>query len=165
MFNSTGGSLTGNFPPEFGTLENMVNVTVAFNGLAGPLPVELFNLVGLKQLILSGNNFTGDVPTEIIQLESIKKLRVDSNALTGVFPPITNSPDLTYFNASCNYFTSVPSSNYNEDAALRTLVVIPQYNEKELTAGSLGLGVITLAFGLLAIMIVVGLFRKRNRKE
>ena len=67
--------LTGELPPELGSLTNLQTLSITNNQLAGELPPELGNLTNLGRLELEGS-FTGEMPAELGNLTSLKVLDI-----------------------------------------------------------------------------------------
>ena len=58
----SGNNLTGEIPPELGSLSNLQLLLLTFNELSGEIPAELGNLGNLKWLDLSSNQLSGCIP-------------------------------------------------------------------------------------------------------
>lgn len=78
--------LTGSIPPELGNLENLKVLNLRSNQLAGSIPPELGNLHNLEDLRLSGDGLTGSIPSELAHLQNLGILNLDSLQLTGPIP-------------------------------------------------------------------------------
>ena len=78
--------LTGQIPPELGSLPDLERLTLAYNRLTGEIPPELGDLSNLESLELSGNSLTGEIPPELGSLSSLEYLWLNSNSLTGEIP-------------------------------------------------------------------------------
>ena len=57
------------------------------NNLTGEIPPELGSLGTLRSLDLSGNNLTGQIPAELDNLDRLVVLRLGGNRFTGCIPP------------------------------------------------------------------------------
>ena len=79
--------LTGTIPPELGSLANLYWLNLTGNGLTGPIPSELGNLRQLNGLALGGNSLTGRIPREIGNLANLQYLWAWRNDLIGPIPP------------------------------------------------------------------------------
>jgi len=99
-------NLIGEIPPELGNLVNLTGLYLAYNGsngLTGEIPSELGNLVNLTELGLEWNNLTGQIPSELGSLANLTILDLADNSLTGEIPSeLGNLVNLTYFNFGYN---------------------------------------------------------------
>jgi len=102
--------LTGEIPPEIGTLTDLVTIKLKYNDLTGPIPPEIGNLTNLSILELQYNNLSGTIPGELWTLESLTQLRLQKNQFTGSIPAeIGNLTGLTHLYLYGNQFTgSIP---------------------------------------------------------
>jgi Leucine-rich repeat (LRR) protein len=89
--------LTGNLPPEIGSLTNLTGLDLHDNNFTGVIP-NLAQLENLETLFLNGNAFTGSIEHVLQGLNTnLRKnpyagfMRVDlsSNQLTGCIPGLT----------------------------------------------------------------------------
>jgi len=103
--------LTGEIPPEIGSLTNLGNLILRYNELTGPIPSEIGNLTTLRKLDLRFNNLSGSIPAELWSLDSLKELRLQKNQFTGSIPAeIGNLMELTQLYLYGNQFTgSIPA--------------------------------------------------------
>ena len=111
--------LTGPIPPEIGNLTNLVKLELDFNNLSGPLPAELWTLDGLTELRLQKNQFTGSIPPEIGNLTQLTHLYLYGNQFTGSIPAeIGNLTNLAKLHLNNNQFTGlIPETICNIDMA------------------------------------------------
>ena len=58
-------NLTGEIPPELGSLGSLRVLDLRGNNLTGEIPADLANLNGLIALLLSGNKFIGCIPADL----------------------------------------------------------------------------------------------------
>lgn len=80
--------LTGELPPEIGTLTSLSNISLNNNNLTGPLPVEWGNLSNLSILNLVVNNLTGPLPPEWAGMTAMTNFQTGYNPnLVGPLPP------------------------------------------------------------------------------
>ena len=63
--------LSGEIPPELGSLSNLQILSLRANGLAGEIPAELGSLSNLELLALSGNELSGEIPPELSNLSNL----------------------------------------------------------------------------------------------
>ena len=54
--------MSGEIPPELGSLSNLTSLSLARNQLSGEIPAWLGNLANLESLILNDNRLSGCVP-------------------------------------------------------------------------------------------------------
>ena len=79
--------LTGELPPELGSLAGLRYLNLADNQLTGELPPELGSLAGLRHLNLADNQLTGELPPELGHLSSLEQVDLNYNGLIGEIPP------------------------------------------------------------------------------
>ena len=103
-----GLGLNGRIPPELGSLDRLVSLTLPRNRLTGRIPPELGNLASLEYLILNYNALTGGIPPELAKLERLKELRLKGNRLTGPLPVALGELDLSVLHLWGNDFDSLP---------------------------------------------------------
>ena len=95
--------LTGELPPEIGTLTELVNLSLHHNSLEGEIPSELADLTELTTLYLGGNRLSGEIPAWLGDLADLENLNLSSNQLTGEVPPeLTDLPRLKWLALSGN---------------------------------------------------------------
>ena len=58
-------ALSGEIPPELGSLSNLWSLELKDNDLSGEIPPELGSLSNLRALDLSGNELSGCVPSSL----------------------------------------------------------------------------------------------------
>ncbi len=80
-------NLTGEIPPQLGSLTSLDSLRLDHNALSGPIPPELGNLTKMKRLILFSNQLSGTVPPELAKLSNLERLILFSNQLSGTVPP------------------------------------------------------------------------------
>ena len=78
--------LSGEIPPELGSLSNLVWLDLSFNELSGEIPAELGSLSNLTKLILGSNELSGEIPAELGSLSNLSALYLGSNELSGEIP-------------------------------------------------------------------------------
>ncbi|MCY3944496.1 MAG: Ig-like domain-containing protein, partial [Gemmatimonadetes bacterium] len=79
-------SVTGEIPSELGDLSNLVRLWLQGNSLTGEIPPELGDLSRLVYLFLFDNSLTGEIPSELGDLSSLGSLDLHGNSLTGPIP-------------------------------------------------------------------------------
>ena len=79
--------LSGEIPPELGSLTNLVKLDLSRNELTGAIPPELGRLTNLKELNFGGNQLTGEIPAELGDLIELEDLFLGDSQLTGAIPP------------------------------------------------------------------------------
>ena len=57
--------LSGEIPPELGSLSNLRRMVLGYNDLSGEIPAELGSLSNLEELGLSDNALSGCVPSSL----------------------------------------------------------------------------------------------------
>ena len=78
--------LTGEIPPELGSLSNLTDLSLYHNALSGAIPAELGSLSNLTGLDLRNNALSGAIPAELGSLSNLTNLRLLSNDLSGCVP-------------------------------------------------------------------------------
>ena len=78
--------ISGQIPPEIGTLDALEILWLEDNQLTGPIPSEIGNLEHLEYLILHHNQISGSIPSEIGNLSNLEILKLDNNELSGYIP-------------------------------------------------------------------------------
>ena len=79
--------LSGEIPPELGSLANLEELHLHHNRLTGEIPPELGNLSNLVELHLDDNQLTGAIPVEHARLSKLEELSLWMNQLSGQIPP------------------------------------------------------------------------------
>ena len=98
--------LTGEIPPELGSLGNLTVLNLNANQLTGPIPTELRSLSNLEELYLWGNKLSGEIPSELGSLSNLEVLSLSDNQLTGEIPSELGSlTDLEVLSLSDNQLT------------------------------------------------------------
>ncbi len=80
-------NLTGNLPPELGSLPYLRRLEIPQNMLSGAIPSELGSLQHLRLLRMFDNSLTGPIPPGLGNLSQLEELDLRSNSLTGIIPP------------------------------------------------------------------------------
>ncbi|MBN1184947.1 MAG: T9SS type A sorting domain-containing protein [Bacteroidales bacterium] len=81
-------NLNGCIPPVIGDLENLKQLSLAFNYLIhDSIPSQLGNLSNLQQLNLSYNILTGPIPQQLGDLTNLTQLELQGNDLSDSIPP------------------------------------------------------------------------------
>ncbi|MCY4579052.1 MAG: hypothetical protein OXD31_08385 [Chloroflexi bacterium] len=104
--------LSGEMPTELGSLANLEVLRLYENRLSGEIPPELSNLANLAYMELGDNQLSGEIPPELGILANLKGLRLDENQLSGEIPPeLGNLANLENLYLSDNQLSGcVPSS-------------------------------------------------------
>ena len=79
-------ALSGAIPPELGSLSNLTDLSLYHNALSGAIPAELGSLSNLAELDLRNNALSGAIPAELGSLSNLTNLRLLSNDLSGCVP-------------------------------------------------------------------------------
>ena len=82
----SGNRLSGEIPPELGSLTNLRVLRLDDNALSGEIPPELGSLSYLEWLNLSGNRLNGEIPPELGSLTNLEVLDLGDNHLWGEIP-------------------------------------------------------------------------------
>ena len=78
--------LSGEIPPELGSLSNLESLELAQNRLSGEIPSELGNLANLEEMYLWVNQLSGEIPPELGSLANLEDLYLSGNELSGEIP-------------------------------------------------------------------------------
>ncbi|KAJ1427946.1 Leucine-rich repeat [Sesbania bispinosa] len=78
--------LTGNIPPELGSLTSILALNISHNQLTGKIPDTFSNLLQIESLDLSFNMLSGNIPTQLSQLTFLEVFSVVHNNLSGAVP-------------------------------------------------------------------------------
>ena len=79
--------LSGEIPPQLGSLSNLEALRLNRNQLSGEIPPELGSLSSLEALRLNRNQLSGEIPPELGSLSNLEALRLNRNQLSGEIPP------------------------------------------------------------------------------
>ena len=82
----TRNNLSGQIPPELGTLSSLRLLYLGGNRLSGEIPTELGNLTNLGHLALYHNELSGVIPPELGNIPNLSLLTLFGNKLTGCVP-------------------------------------------------------------------------------
>ena len=63
--------LSGEIPPELGSLSRLDSLYLSSNQLGGEIPAELGSLANLEWLILDDNQLSGEIPPELGSLANL----------------------------------------------------------------------------------------------
>ena len=86
--NLRGNLMSGEIPPELGSLSNLEWLDLSSNQLSGEIPPELGSLSNLRWLDLNGNQLSGEIPPELGSLSNLERLDLGNNQLlSGEIPP------------------------------------------------------------------------------
>ena len=80
-------NLTGELPPELGSLERLESLDLSGNNLTGEIPSELTGIDLLSHLNLASNRLTGELPPELGAFQGLQVLDLSNNRLSGPIPP------------------------------------------------------------------------------
>ena len=87
VLNLEGNGLSGEVPPELGSLSNLSWLMLNGNGLSGEIPAQLGNLSNLNVLRLDNTHLSGEIPAELGNLSNLEHLGLSSfNDLSGCVP-------------------------------------------------------------------------------
>ena len=84
--------LSGEIPPELGSLANLGALYLHGNNLSGSIPSELGNLGELAELNLAANNLSGSIPSELGNLAELVELHLGGERLLGLDSARTGRP-------------------------------------------------------------------------
>ena len=95
--------LSGELPPELGSLTSLRGLLLGNNQIAGEIPPALGGLHELEVLELWVNRLEGAIPPELGSLEELERLMLSRNRLRGQIPPeIGDLSNLTTLNLAGN---------------------------------------------------------------
>ncbi len=96
-------ALSGQIPPELGSLSKLTRLDLGNNFLSGKLPPQLGSLSDLTHLDLDRNTLSGEIPAQLGNLSNLTRLSLSENALSGYMPPELGSlSNLTHLSLSEN---------------------------------------------------------------
>ena len=78
--------LSGEIPPELGSLSKLERLHLNVNELSGEIPAELGSLSNLEVLGLFDNQLSGEIPPELGSLSNLTVLTLNDNELSGCVP-------------------------------------------------------------------------------
>ncbi|XP_076943684.1 receptor protein kinase CLAVATA1-like [Bidens hawaiensis] len=113
----------GVIPPEIGTLNKLVNLTLVANNLTGKLPVQMANLTSVRFVNISSNSFVGEFPGEIVTaMTELEAFDVYNNNFTGRLPvEFVKLQNLKVLSLAGNFFTGEIPESYSEFKSLQIL--------------------------------------------
>ena len=111
LLNLSWNRLSGQIPPELGSLDNLLLLNLSWNRLSGQIPADLGSLYNLRRLYLEGNLLRGPMPPELGNLDNLTVLHLSGNRLSGQVPPeLSNLDNLTVLHLYGNRLSGqVPS--------------------------------------------------------
>ena len=86
LLNFNGNDLSGEIPAWLGSLSNLTHLILTDNDLSGEIPPELGSLSNLSFLYLAGNDLNGEIPPELGNLSNLTGLWLSGNELSGCAP-------------------------------------------------------------------------------
>ncbi|KAG4213320.1 hypothetical protein ERO13_A01G048751v2 [Gossypium hirsutum] len=81
-----GNRLTGSIPEELANISNLTSLVLEHNNFSGNLPAALGNLPKIERFFLNSNNFIGELPETFARLTTLKEFRIGDNNFTGKIP-------------------------------------------------------------------------------
>lgn len=119
-----GNQLEGAIPPELGSLRGLQELTLFHNDLSGKIPAELADLAALRTLNLGGNQLSGEIPAELASLTDLRTLYLGGNQLSGEVPAgLGDLNGLENLNLSRNMFTGEIPPELGNLSGLRWLAL------------------------------------------
>jgi hypothetical protein len=86
LFSLELNQLSGEIPPEIGSLTSLMGIYLSSNQLSGEIPPEIGSLRKLEHLYLHWNRLSGPIPPEIGNLSNLQSLYLHCNRLSGEIP-------------------------------------------------------------------------------
>ncbi|MBL6449635.1 EndoU domain-containing protein [Fulvivirga sp. 29W222] len=106
---------TGEIPPSYSGLTNLVQIFLNNNQLEGTIPAWVGGCTGLKHLVLAYNRFSGTLPDALQNLSNLEVMNLTANDLEGTLPSwlgnLTQVFNLSF--DSNNFVGPVPESLVN----------------------------------------------------
>lgn len=84
--NLTSFAISGQLPPQIGSLHQLNTLDLSNNRFFGPIPSALANCSYLQYLDLSNNELIGPIPNTFNSLQKLNYLNLFSNSLSGEIP-------------------------------------------------------------------------------
>ena len=95
--------LSGKLPPQLGSLSDLTHLDLDRNTLSGEIPAQLGSLSDLTHLDLRYNRLSGEIPAQLGSLSDLTHLFLSENELIGQIPPELGSlSNLTHLSLSEN---------------------------------------------------------------
>ena len=116
--------LTGEIPPTLGSLANLTALSLRNNELSGEIPPELGSLTNLTALGLNYNQLSGTIPPELGSLSNLERLSLNDNQLSGPVPAeLGNLSNLTLLYLDTNQLSGELPSELGNLANLRQVSI------------------------------------------
>lgn len=168
FFDLSHNSLTGQIPPEIGSMRYLMVLNLGHNSLTGDIPEELGDSTGLNILDLSGNRLTGTIPNSLTRISMLVEIDLSDNLLTGPIPEsaqFESSMPYRFANNSglCGYPLPVCLSGDPKSAAGRHGG--GRSHRQASLFGSVAMGLLFSLFCIFGFVIVAVETRKRRRNR
>ncbi|KAG5016459.1 hypothetical protein JHK85_022595 [Glycine max] len=171
---------TGSIPYSFSEMDDLNYLNLAHNQLKNQLGDMFGKLSKLKQLDVSFNSLSGDLPQSLKSLKSLEKLHLQNNQFTGSVNVLASLP-LEDLNVENNKFTGWVPEELKEINNLQTggnswssgpapppppgtppIKHSEKKNDKSVISG---IAIAGIAFGVLAVIIIVVALSKRRSSK
>lgn len=131
-------SLSGTFPIELASFNNLESINISNNNFEGMLESILavaaqnpLMLAKIKELNISGNSFSGNIGAFAAAFPSLTTLLASSNQISDVFPMIASSvTNLTLDNQAINRIVDIDLSNLSVEGLAQQIPTILLYNHQ-----------------------------------
>lgn len=112
-------NLTGQLPPELGTLPKLRYLNLRDNNLSGRFPQEWANAASMTHLYVSGNNFSGCFPRQFARLQT--------PLLRGLLDLVTDTASISNTDIPLSYCSPADSDDPHGTFQLNTALNTPQH--------------------------------------
>uniref|UniRef100_A0A7N1A3Z2 non-specific serine/threonine protein kinase n=1 Tax=Kalanchoe fedtschenkoi TaxID=63787 RepID=A0A7N1A3Z2_KALFE len=156
--------LSGEIPPQVGSMYYLYILNLGHNDLSGVIPQELGGLRYLNILDLSSNRLEGSIPNSLTGLTSLTEIDLSNNKLSGQIP-------------ESGQFEVLPASGFQNNSGLCGIPLPKcgtnsssgagshQKSNGRSLAGSVAMGLLFSLFCIISFVLIAIETRKRRKKK